>query len=58
MNLAVNIVAPPKKSKKQIDVKKIHLFQKEEPGDKLKDPKKAAAFLAAIKNKGGEPSPD
>lgn len=55
VNLAVNIVAPPKRGKKSLDVDKMHLFKQkkqESPADRLEDPEDAAAWLAAMKKRG------
>lgn len=55
VNLARNTVAPPMKSKKQVDVSKMRLYQRaadRQAESKLKDPEHAAAWLKALKQRG------
>lgn len=49
VNLAANIVATPMKTKKNLDVEKMHLYKREAAESKLKDPKTAATFLKNIR---------
>lgn len=58
VRLATNIVAPPRISKKQLDVKKMRLFKRADDPEESqlkKDTEYASAWLAALKRRqGGE----
>lgn len=49
VNAVCNALAPPMKTKKNLDVEKMHLYKDKAAESKLKDPKTAAAFLKNIR---------